>query len=105
MVDFSDFLGIRRLSALVESRHSISSGNGKALYRVKLLSITDENSGTCLWRQKTVSDGKKWTDVETGARVFFDARLDFDLNNKLQIYSVKNVEVAPSDGSPWWQLW
>lgn len=105
MVDASDFLGTRRLSASVESRHSISSGNGRPLYRVELLDVTDEDSGTCIWRRKTVSDGKKWNDVETGARVFFDAKLDFDRNNKVQILNVKNVEVAPSDGSPWWKLW
>jgi len=105
MAEASDFLGTRRLSARVESRHSISSGNGRPLYRVELLDVTDENSGTCIWRRKTVSDGEKWTDVETGAKVLFDAKLDFDRNNKVQILNVKNVAVAPSDGSPWWKLY
>lgn len=105
MDDPSSYLGTRHLSACVESRHSISSGNRRPLYRIELADVTDETSGDRIWRRKTVSDGKKWSDVETGSKVFFDARLDFDLNNKVQISSIRNVEVAPSDGSPWWKLW
>lgn len=105
MQEPSDYLGGRRLSARVEKRFSIASGNGLPLYRVKLADITDESSGDCIWREKTVSDGKKWDEVETGSKVMFDARLDFDRNNKVQIFNIRNVEVAPLDGSPWWKLW
>ena len=101
----SEYLGNRRLSARVESRHSISSGNGRPLYRLELVDVKDDGSGEPIWRRKTVSDGKKWADVETGSTVFFDAKLDFDRNNQVQIFNIKNVEVAPADGSPWWKLW
>lgn len=76
-----DYLGIRRLSARVESRHSIASGNGRPLFRIELTDITDEASGNRIWRRKTVSDGKKWNEVETSSNVTFDARLDFDRYN------------------------
>ncbi len=101
----SEFLGSRRLSARVESRHSISGGNNQALYRLELGNVTDEATGVVIWRRKTVSDGKKWSEVETGSDVFFDAKLDFDRNNQVQIFRIKNVDVAPPDGSPWWKLW
>jgi hypothetical protein len=103
--DPSQYLGNRRLSAYVESRHSIASGNSKPLYRIELTDIVDEASGDRIWARKTVSDGKKWGDVETGSKVTFDTKLDFDRNNKVQIFNIKNVEVKPVDGSPWWKLW
>jgi hypothetical protein len=101
----SEHLGVRRLSARIESRHSISSGNRQALYRVELTNVKDEANGVVIWRRKTVSDGKKWSDVPTGSEVYFDAKLEFDRNNQVQIFNIKNVEVAPPDGSPWWKLW
>ena len=101
----SDYLGQRRLVATVESRHSISSGNGKPLYRVELRNIRDEAEDEEIWPRKTVSDGKKWDEVPTGSRVSFDAKLDFDRNNSIQILSIRNVEVQEGFGSAWWKLW
>jgi hypothetical protein len=75
------------------------------LYRIELTDITDEASGNRIWRRKTVSDGKKWNEVETGSNVTFDARLDFDRYNRVQVFNIRNVEVKPPDGSPWWKLW
>lgn len=105
MAEPTDFIGKRRLSALVESRHSIASGNTKPLYRLELRDVTDCDTDARVWQRKTVSDGKKWDEVPTGSKVTFDARLDFDRNNRVQIFGIKNVEVEPADGSPWWKLW
>jgi hypothetical protein len=101
----SDYLGNRRLSAQVESRHSISSGNGRPLYRLELTDVTDIEIGDRVWRRKTVSDGKKWSNLDIGSTVLFDAKLNFDRNNQVQIATSKDVDVAPADGSSWWKLW
>jgi hypothetical protein len=101
----SDFLGVRTLTARVESRHSISSGNNTPLYRVELRTICDEDSGQQIWPRKTVSDGKKWNDVPTGSLVRFSSKLDFDRNNSVQLGRIGKVEVLDEGTRQWWQLW
>lgn len=101
----TDYLGVQRLTACVESRHSIASGNGQALYRVKLTYICIADSDDRLWPEKTVSDGKKWNEVPTGSRVNFTAKLEFDRNNKVQIFRIRDVEVYEAENSSWWKLW
>jgi hypothetical protein len=41
----------------------------------------------------------------TGLKVFFDAKLNFYRTNKVQIFNIKNVDVSPEGGTPWWKPW
>lgn len=105
MAEPADYLGKRDLVARVESRHSISSGGIKPLYRVELLNVRVDGSDEILWPRKTVSDGKKWDAVQTGSAVRFSAQLEFDRNNRVQILQIRNVEVLEEGASSWWKLW
>jgi len=101
----TDYIGPQRLKARVESRHAIASGNGKPLYRVELTDIRTAGNSDRLWLRKTVSDGKKWNDVPTGSLVNFTAKLDFDGNNRVQIFYIREVEVYEEQNASWWKLW
>ncbi len=105
MAEPADYLGTQRLKARVESRHSIAGGNSQALYRVELRDICTADGGDRLWPRKTVSDGKKWNEVSTGSLVNFTAKLEFDKNNKVQIFRIREVEVYEEGSSSWWKLW